>query len=248
MLVFALTGVAFPVTAEAQVAVVGEWRTLGSTVPINPIHAALLRTGRVLLVAGSENDATVTTYRASVWDPATGTFATQTVPWDLFCNAMTFLPDGRVLTVGGNLQYNPFRGIRTTTVFDPATGQFSQLQDMARGRWYPSNVALADGRTMTFSGWMETGGTNNAVELYSVPGGWSAEFMAPFTPPVYPRLHLLPDGRVFESGPQIDSHIFDPATRTWTTNVAQALYPSERTFGSSVLLPLRPARGIARGS
>ena len=101
---------------------VGEWRTLGSTVPINPIHAALLRTGRVLLVAGSENDATVTTYRASVWDPATGTFATQTVPWDLFCNAMTFLPDGRVLTVGGNLQYNPFRGIRTTTVFDPSDG------------------------------------------------------------------------------------------------------------------------------
>ncbi|MET0487638.1 MAG: hypothetical protein ABW216_18185, partial [Candidatus Rokuibacteriota bacterium] len=111
VLVFALTGVAFPVTAEAQVAVVGEWRTLGSTVPINPIHAALLRTGRVLLVAGSENDATVTTYRATVCDPATGTFATQTVPWDLFCNAMTFLPDGRVLTVGGNLQYNPFRGI-----------------------------------------------------------------------------------------------------------------------------------------
>jgi hypothetical protein len=243
VLVFALAGVAFPVTADAQVTVVGEWRTLGLSVPINPIHAVLLRTGRVLLVAGSENDPTVTTYRASVWDPATGTFATQTVPWDLFCNAMTFLPDGRVLTVGGNLQYNPFRGIRTTSVFDPMTEQFSQLQDMARGRWYPSNVALADGRTMTFSGWLETGGTNDAVELYTVPGGWSAEFTAPFTPPLYPWLHLLPDGRVFESGPQIDSHIFNPATRTWTTNVAQTLYPNERTYGSSVLLPLRPAEG-----
>ncbi len=74
-----------------------------------------------------------------MWDPVTGAFATQSIPWDLFCNAMTFLPDGRVLTVGGNLQYNPFRGIRTTTVFDPATQQFSQVQDMARGRWYPSN-------------------------------------------------------------------------------------------------------------
>ena len=243
VLTLTIAGIGSPGAAQAQVNVVGQWQTLGQTVPINPIHAALLRTGRVLLVAGSENDATVTTYRATVWDPATGTFATQTVPWDLFCNAMTFLPDGRVLTVGGNLQYNPFRGIRTTTVFDPATGQFSQLQDMARGRWYPSNVALADGRTMTFSGWMETGGTNNAVELYSVPGGWSAEFMAPFTPPVYPRLHLLPDGRVFDSGPQVDSHIFDPATQTWATNVARALYPNERTFGSSVLLPLRPSEG-----
>src|SRR5262245_5262642 len=185
-------------SAQAQVNVVGEWRTLGSTVPINPIHAALLRTGRVLIVAGSENDPTVTTYRATVGDPATGAFTTQTIPWDLFCNAMTFLPDGRVLTVGGNLQYNPFRGIRTTTVFDPAKEQFSQVQDMARGRWYPSNLALADGRTMTFSGWLETGGTNDAVELYTVPSGWSAEFTAPFTPPLYPWLHLLPDGHVFE--------------------------------------------------
>jgi hypothetical protein len=228
-------------SAEAQVSVVGEWRTLGLTVPINPIHVALLRTGRVLIVAGSENDPTVTTYRASVWNPVTGAFATQTVPWDLFCNAMTFLPDGRVLTVGGNVQYNPFRGMRTTTVFDPVTEQFSQVQDMARGRWYPSNLALADGRTMTFSGWTDTGGTNQAVQFYTVPDGWSAEFPAPFTPPLYPWLHLLPDGRVFESGAQTDSHIFDPITRTWTTGVAETLYTEERTFGSSVLLPLRPA-------
>jgi len=236
-----IVGLGFPDAAQAQVNVVGEWRTLGLTMPINPIHAALLRTGRVLIVAGSENDPTVTTYRATVWDPVTGAFATQTIPWDLFCNAMTFLADGRVLTVGGNLQYNPFRGVRTTTVFDPATQQFSQVQDMARGRWYPSSVALANGRTMTFSGWLETGGTNEAVEVYTVPNGWSGEFMAPFTPPLYPWLHLLPDGRVFESGSLVESHIFDPATRIWTTNVAETLYPNERTYGSSVLLPLRPA-------
>ena len=243
VLTLTIAGIGSPGAAQAQVNVVGQWQTLGQTVPINPIHAALLRTGRVLIVAGSENDPTVTTYRATVWDPVTGAFATQTIPWDLFCNAMTFLPDGRVLTVGGNLQYNPFRGIRTTTVFDPATGQFSQVQDMARGRWYPSSVALADGRTMTFSGWLETGGTNEAVELYTVPSGWGSELLAPFTPPVYPWLHLLPDGRVFESGPQIDSHVFNPATQTWATDVAETLYPNERTYGSSVLLPLRPTEG-----
>src|SRR5688572_128271 len=201
--------------ADAQVGVVGEWRTLPQTSPINPIHVALLRTGRVLIVAGSENDPTVTTNRAALWDPATG----------------------------GNLQYNPFRGIRTATIFDPATEAFAQVQDMARGRWYPSNVALGDGRTMTFSGWLETGGTNNAVELYSVPGGWSAERLAPFTPPLYPWLHLLPDGRVFQSGAQVSSHIFNPGPQTWATGVARTAYPSERTYGSSVLLPLRPTEG-----
>jgi hypothetical protein len=45
--------------------------------PINPIHVALLRTGRVLVVSGSENDSTVVTYRAAVWDPGSGSVAVQ---------------------------------------------------------------------------------------------------------------------------------------------------------------------------
>ena len=230
-----------PSRAEAQAQITGQWSLLSQTVPINPIHVALLRTGRVLIVAGSENDPTVSTYRAAVYDPSAGTFSVQTIPWDLFCNAMSFLPDGRVLTTGGNLHYNPFTGIRTTTIFDPLTEQFTQVQDMARGRWYPSNVALADGSVMTFSGWLDTGGTNNAVEIYQPDTGWSPEMFAPFTPPLYPWLHLLPNGKVFESGAQAASAIFDPASDTWTTNVATTIFGQDRTYGSSVLLALNPS-------
>jgi hypothetical protein len=236
-----LLGVAAP--AAAQPNVTGQWTVLPQRMPINPIHVGLLRTGKILVVAGSENDPTVSTYRAAVYNPATGAISVQTTPWDLFCNGMSWLPDGRALITGGNLQYNPFRGIRTTTVFDPATETFIQVQDMARGRWYPSNVALPDGRTATFSGWLETGGTNNAVEIYTVPDGWSPEYAAPFTPPLYPWLHLLPNGRVFMAGASVASHIFNPATRTWQTNVATMNYPRQRLYGSSVLLPLSPADG-----
>ncbi len=233
-----------PEPARGQASRVGQWRTLPYTTPINPIHVALLRTGKVLIAAGSENDSTHTTFRAAVYDPRAGAFALQTVPWDLFCNAMSQLPDGRILVTGGNAQYNPFRGLRTTTIFDPATSEFIQVQDMAHGRWYPSNAALADGRTMTFSGWLETAGVpNTAVEIYSVPTGWSPEFRAPFTPPLYPWLHLLPNGKVFLSGSHPGSRIFDPATRTWSAVVASTRYGQDRRYGSSVLLPLRPAEG-----
>lgn len=35
----------------------GTWRTLPYLMPINPISATLLNTGKILIVAGSENDA-----------------------------------------------------------------------------------------------------------------------------------------------------------------------------------------------
>src|SRR5262245_31412825 len=235
--------VLLPHAAAAQGAdQLGQWTLLPYTTPINPIHAALTRTGKILLASGSENDPTHTTFRAAVYDRGTGAFTLQTVPWDLFCNAMSQLPDGRLLITGGTLQYNPFRGIKTTTIFDPSVETFLQVQDMARGRWYPSTASLADGRTMVFGGTLDTGGINQAVELYSLRSGWSPESLAPFTPTLYPWLHLLPNGRVFLAGSERLTRTFDPATQTWT-NVALTSYTRTRKFGSSVLLALRPADG-----
>ena len=229
--------------AAAQPNVTGQWSVLPYTMPINPIHVGLMKTGRILIVSGTQNDPTVTTDSAAVYDPNTGAINVQTIPWDLFCNGLSWMSDGRALIAGGNLQYNPFRGIRTATMFDPSTERFIQVQDMARGRWYPSVVALADGRMATFSGWLEGGGTNNAVEIYTTPDGWSPEFTAPFIPELYPWLHVLPNGRVFMSGANVSSSIFDPGSSTWATGVATMNYPRPRIYGSSVLLPLSAADG-----
>ena len=59
----------------------------------------------------------------------------------------------------------------------------------------------ADGSIVAFSGLRETGDTNTAVEIYQVGAGWSPEYVAPWTPPLYPRMHLLPNGTLFYSGP-----------------------------------------------
>ena len=135
-----------------------------------------------------------------------------------------------------------FRGLPSLSIFDPATNTFTDAQNMAHGRWYPTVLTLADGRVMTFSGSNETtGATNNAVEFYTVGSGWSAPVTAPWTPPLYPRLHLLPNGKVSLPGHKPVLHLFNPSNNTWTQNIASTNYGGSRTYGTSVLLPLTPA-------
>ncbi|MGB2713186.1 MAG: galactose oxidase-like domain-containing protein [Vicinamibacterales bacterium] len=230
-------------TVLAQAGSAGQWRTLSNQVPINPVHVALMRNGQVLIVAGSGNVATETNFQAAVWDPASETFATQPLGWDMFCNGMVTLHDGRVFINGGNLRYDPFYGEPRNAVFDPITGVFTDVENMAHGRWYPTVTTLGDGRVMTFSGLLETGGTNTTVEIYTVGSGWSQEYPAGWTPPLYPRMHLSTDGRVFYAGSTRSSRLFNPANGTWSPIVATTNYSGTRTYGTSVMLPLTPANG-----
>ena len=226
--------------AWAQANVTGSWSTLPYNMPINPVHVSLLNNGKVLVVSGSGNVAGNTNYRAGLWDPQAGTITTQAVAWDMFCNGMSVLPDGRPLINGGTLQYDPFHGALSNSIYDPTTNAFTDVQNMAHGRWYPTTTILGDGRLLTFSGLDENGNTNTTVEFYTVGTGWSSAFAAGWTPPLYPRLHVLPSGKVFYSGSTTQSRMFDPSALTWT-NVATTRYSGTRTYGTSVLLPLTPA-------
>jgi hypothetical protein len=229
-------------TARAQANVQGQWVTLNTQMPINPIHIAMMHNGKVLVVSGSGGtNGSVTDFEAAVWDPQTDTVTTQPLSYDMFCNGMIVLPDGRPFIIGGTIQYDPFFGSSRTSAYDPATGIFTELQAMAHGRWYPTATTLSDGSIMVFSGLDENSNTNTTVEIYKVGVGWSAPYQAPWTPPLYPRMHVLPKGTVFYSGSTTSSAIFSPTTQTWTTNVANTNYSVTRTYGTSVLLPLTPA-------
>jgi hypothetical protein len=229
--------------AHGQANVQGTWQTLPTLMPINPIHTALLSNGKILVVSGSGNYPAETTYMVGLWDPSNNTVTTGTQSWDMFCNGMIVLPDGRAFIVGGNLQYDPFFGWKRTSIYDPATGKYADMEDMAHGRWYPTPTVLGDGRVMTFSGLDESGNTNPQVEIYKVGAGWGAPSTAPWTPPLYPRMHVLPSGKVFYSGWTTQSRTFDPSTNTWSGVIATTNYGGVRNYGSSVLFPLTPANG-----
>jgi hypothetical protein len=228
-------------TLRAQAGAVGRWDTLPYLMPINPVHSALMNNGKVLIVSGSGNVAAETNFRSAVLDLQAETIVvTSGQPWDMFCNGMVVLSDGRVFVNGGNLKYDPFWGQPKNAVFDPATGLFTDVQNMAHGRWYPTVTTLGDGRVMTFSGLTETGATNTAVEIYTPGSGWSQEYPAGWTPPLYPRMHLLPNGNVLYSGSGAGSRVFNTSAKTWS-GVTNTNYGGTRNYGTSVLLPLRPS-------
>ena len=78
------------------------------------------------------------------------------------------------------------------------------------------------------------------MELYTPGSGWSSPVDAGWTPPLYPRMHLLPSGKVFYSGPSATSRLFNPSNpQSWST-VDTTNLGADRTYGSSVLLPLTP--------
>ena len=75
---------------------------------VNAIHAALLNTGKVLIIAGSGNNRDAFeagTFRTVLFDPATEKFTEVPTPTDVFCAGHTFLPSGNLLIAGGTRSY-----------------------------------------------------------------------------------------------------------------------------------------------
>jgi hypothetical protein len=251
----------------------GMWSTLPYSMPINPVHAALLHSGKVLIISGSGNcpptqagcpQGPQYSQGAALMDLSANKITTMPTSWDMFCNGMSIMQDGRVLINGGTKGYGaltvvgvhgevPFTGLPNTSIFDPGTESFVDLAPTAHGRWYPTVTELNDGRMMTTAGLNEADGNNNNTSEIWDGQKWSGEIVGNpnivdfpgFVFPLYPRMHLLPTGHVFYSASSSATLDFDPSSQTWTL-VAWTTYPGpndpngERVYGTSVLLPLTP--------
>ena len=93
----------------------GKWDTveLPEKYRTRAIHAALLYTGDVLLVAGSGNSQQkfdAGTFETILWDPVTDEVTTIETPEDLFCGGHSYLPNGNLLVAGGTKKYEVLEG------------------------------------------------------------------------------------------------------------------------------------------
>lgn len=202
----------------------------------------------------------------------------------LFCSSLTFLSDGRLLAAGGTAYYHDpavaskyglseLEGLPNSRIYDPATNTWTQGTDMNFGRWYPSLVPLADGKVFVASGVKKlvktlypdqppTDSGRNVVqtETYDpAADSWTDNGVAAQRSlPLYPRMHLLPNGRVyFNAAGQVfnpngyaydellwnTAAAYDPASKTWADVGVPGVgtpAPGFRGSTSSIMLPLEP--------
>ncbi|MEH2323110.1 MAG: galactose oxidase-like domain-containing protein [Nostoc sp.] len=244
-------------TFIAQATTTDKWQVLSYNAPILPIHAALLRTGKILFFCGSGNDPSRlnTPYDSVVWDVNQGTFNQQKAPLDsnnqpidVFCAGQSFRPDGRLLVAGGTLRYDPFYGSPSAFLFDPIGEKWVKILPMNNGRWYPTLLTLGSGRIFAISGPDKDGKLNKQPEIYSYffPNGWNA-FPKTSSFPAYANLFLLDSGKIFYSGAQMGGNNGVAPTiltlpRTFAQSITEKVVPGlqDSAFGdqaTSVLLP-----------
>jgi len=235
----------------------GEWEIMPLSSPARAMHSVVLNDGRVLLVAGSGNDTDLFaagTFKTAIYDPQTATFTEVDTPADLFCAGHVQLSDGRVLVMGGNLDYpdaagtHGYEGLPDSYIFDPATNTYSRINDLHEGHWYPSATILGNGDVISLGGLKEDSSGSVAVEYYnSAQQRWQELWETNQTWSfwgLYPTMILLQDGRLFYTGshvfgdniPGSGAAIYDYAANT-ITPVPGLREPNRRDQSMSVLLP-----------
>ena len=211
----------------AQPDVVGQWSTVTSW-PVNNINIIMLPNGKYLL--WPRNGGT----QARVWDPGNNSFTQVPLPtMNLFCAGHSFLADGRLLVTGGHIQ-DGF-GEKKTHIFDYRDNSWIRVADMNDGRWYPTTTTLANGDALVASGSTVNYDANPVFQVWDVnSSNWRTLANANKSIPLYPFMHLAPNGRVFNSGPNTTATYLDTAGNgSWSATVG-GRRRTFRDYGSSV--------------
>jgi galactose oxidase-like protein len=173
----------------------GVWELLEQRLPFPAAHAALLPTGKVLLLPGGrKNGAANRAPSACLWDWHSGNLRTWNLPADFSLGAHCFLSDGRLVVTGGGKERSAIR-LKETYLFDPATEDFLRVNDMPERGPCPTLVELGDGSVLAVGGVGE-----GRIHAYDKTSGWTASSDLKLDWPLYPQLTLLEEGSVFYSG------------------------------------------------
>lgn len=182
----------------------GRWITL-KPLPagFNAYHMIMGPAGKILLMAGSGNDAEVFkagTFRSYIWSPTSGITKTLQTPTDMFCSGHMLMSNGEGIAAGGTTNYSPWKGSPALYTFDFTTEKFIRQQDMVHGRWYPSIINTPEGDALITGGLDEMGMNSSTSELYSPTEQSHVMVAGSQSFPLYPHIFLTADRRYFYTG------------------------------------------------
>ena len=207
-------------------------------------HATVLKTGLVLLWGRRDRpDQSLDEQECTplLWDATTNQETATPQPAlangtkvNLFCSGHAFLPDGRLLVVGGHRADSD--GLDQAAIYDPATNRWTATQRMKNGRWYPTAMTLPDGSVLVLSGSYIRNGTiiNNADPEVWTDGRWTTLARIPDNAlDLYPRMHCARHGVVFICGPRAQTWSLDTSQGGRWRQVAQRIN-AQRDYAPSV--------------
>jgi len=218
------------VAAQTDPAVAGQWMS-AAPLPFNSSALHLLPTGMVMFY-GVRPTGTDT----RLWDPATAITSLMPLPgYNVFCSGHAFLADGRLFFAGGHIVDGV--GLPNSSTYDAASNVWAAGPNMNAGRWYPTATTLANGDVLVVTGKIDnTVGPDLLPQVFQVASGtWRNLTSAQLYVDLYPRMHLAPNGQVFNSATsQTTRYLGTSGTGAWTV-VAATNTPGYRDYGSSVM-------------
>jgi hypothetical protein len=213
-------------STRGQPDVVGQWSGVISW-PIIAIHIHILPNGKVLVWPRDGGN------QARIWDPAANTFTSVPLStMNVFCTGHAFLPDGRLMVTGGHIRDG--YGEKKAHIFDYRNNSWTRIADMNDGRWYPTSTALPNGESLVLSGSTKHyEPVNKLPQVWTTAGGWRNLSGAQLTIPLYPYMHVAPNGRVFNSGPNtVTRYLNTSGTGSWTDVASRTV---SRDYGGSIM-------------
>jgi N-acetylneuraminic acid mutarotase len=185
--------------------------------------ATLLHDGRVLVTGGTVpllpgGGAEQFSSRAEVYDPKSGAW-TNVAPMNRgrSDHAATLLHNGAVLVTGGStLVSGPplFETLAAAELYDPKTGNWTNIASMNHARLGHTATLLHDGRVLVAGGSGSLGLLVVQAELYDpATGTWTDTGI--HAARLRPTATLLHNGSVLLVGETSFAEVWDPATGAW---------------------------------
>lgn len=196
------------------------WTTTDELGDTRQRHSATrLSDGRVIVVGGNS------LIGAELFDPATATWAATGAPpyADREWAGLVRLVDGRVLLAGGDDGFD----WSSSATYDPATGAWTPVADLAVGRRALTATLLADGSVLVAGGEHGSTAYGTAERFDPASDTWTA---VPDMSDARSRhtASVLADGRVLVAGGYVlngslaSAEIFDPVAGGWTPVASMA--------------------------